>query len=109
MPQNPLEENITMSENVQDPKSNKPAVPDSMVQAPVSSDNPLMFQIFFLAQNQSQDVEILETEEIDFGEITQRLKLGESVFIKYKNPEMLEPQSSIRKKGERNSWYFTRC
>jgi hypothetical protein len=96
-----------MSDNVQDPK-NRPADPNSMVQAPLSSDNRFMFQIFFLAQNQSQDVEILETDEIDFGEITQRLKLGESVFIKYKNQEMLEPQSSI-KDGEHNSWYFTRC
>ena len=97
-----------MSENVQNPKINKPAAPDIMVQAPLSSDNPLMFQIFFLAQNQNQDVEVLETEDIDFGEITQRLKLGESVFIKNKNQEMLQVQSNI-KDGERNSWYFTRC
>ena len=97
-----------MSENVQNPKINKPAAPDTMVQAHLSSDNPLMFQIFFLAQNQSQDVEVLETEDIDFGEITQRLKLGESVFIKNKNQEMLQVQSNI-KDGERNSWYFTRC
>ena len=108
MPQQPLEEKIAMSKNFQDTKISKPAAPDSTVQAPVSSDNPFMFQIFFLAQNQSQDVEVLETEDIDFGEITQRLKLGESVFIKNKNQEMLQVQSNI-KDGEGNSWYFTRC
>ncbi len=108
MPQQ-LEEMITMSDDFPDTKIDKSAVPDPLVQAPVTLDNRFMFQIFFLAQNQSQDVEVVETEEIDFGEITQRLKLGESVFIKYKNPEMLEPQSSIDKEGEPNSWYFTRC
>ena len=109
MSNNPLEEKITMSDNVPDPKTNKPAAPDSIVQAPFSSDKQFLFQIFFLAQNQSQDVEVVETEEIDFMEITQRLKLGESVFIKHKNLEMLEPQSSIGKDGEHNSWYFSRC
>jgi hypothetical protein len=98
-----------MNNKVPDTKINKPATPSSTLQAPVTVGNRFMFQIFFLAQNQSQDVEVVETEEIDFGEITQRLKLGESVFIKYKNPEMLEPQSSIREKGEPSSWYFTRC
>jgi hypothetical protein len=97
-----------MSNKVQNPKIKKPAAPNSVVQAPLSSDNRFMFQIFFLAQNQSQDVEILETKEIDIGEITQRLKLGESVFIKYKNQEMLDFQSN-NKDGESNSWYFTQC
>lgn len=99
-----------MNNNVTDAaKTNKPATSDLLVQAPISSDNPFMFQIFFLAQNQSQDVEVLETEEIDFGEINQRLKLGESVFIKYKNPETPESPSRIRKEGEQNFWYFRRC
>ena len=96
-----------MSDNVQDQKTNKPAAANSIVQAHFSPDNPFLFQVFFLAQNQSQDVEVVETEEIDFGEITQRLKLGESVFIKHKTHELLEPQSA--KNGEHSSWYFTRC
>ena len=70
-------------------KTSKPAAPDLMFQHSFSSNNPFLFQIFFLAQDQSQDVEVVETEEIDFGEITQRLKLGESVFIKHKNLETL--------------------
>ena len=98
-----------MSDNLTETvKTNKPVAPDFLVQAPVSSD-PLLFQIFFLAQDQSQSVEVVETEEIDFGEIIQRLKVGESVFIKYKNPEILEPISRENEKEEQKSWYFKRC
>ncbi len=52
----------------------------------ISSEKPMLFQIFFLSHDQNQDVEVVETESIDCGEIVQRLKFGESVFIKYKNP-----------------------
>ena len=76
---------------------------------PVSSANPLMFQIFFLNQDESQSVEVLETGEIDLGEILQRLKMGETVFIKYKNQETLEPRSSVNDEEEQNFWYFTHC
>ena len=96
-----------MNKNIQDTKINKPDASDSMFKTPVSSDNLFTFQIFFLAQNQSQDVEIVETEEINFREITQRLKLGESVFIKQKNQEFLKLQSS--EEGKYSSWYFNRC
>ena len=88
---------------------NKNVTSDLRMQSPVSSDNPLLFQIFFLAQDQSQSVEVVETEEIDFGDIIQRLKVGESVFIKYKNPEILEPISRENEKEEQKSWYFKRC
>ena len=67
-----------------------------------------MFQIFFLAQDQSQSVEVVETGEIDFGEIIQRLQMGESVFIKHKNPETYELSQKITEE-EINSWYFTHC
>ena len=80
-----------------------------LMQAPVSSDNPLLFQIFFLAHDQSQSVEVVETEEIDFREIIQRLKVGESVFIKYKNPEILQSHSRINEEEEQKFWYFNRC
>ena len=72
--------------------------PEILMPHAVSSDNPLLFQIFFLAQDQSQSVEIVETDEIDFGEITQRIKSGESVFIKNKNQETLE--SGLRQNNE---------
>ncbi|MCK4884977.1 hypothetical protein KAS24_02790, partial [Candidatus Bathyarchaeota archaeon] len=67
------------------------------------------FQIFFLAQDQSRDVEVIETDELDFGEIIQRLKNGESVFIKYKNSETFEPIQKIDEEREKKPWYFNRC
>ena len=70
----------------------------------VSSANPLMFQIFFLNQDESQSVEVLETDEIDLGAILQRLEMGETVFIKYKNQETLEPRSSVNDEEEQNFW-----
>ena len=86
-----------MSDNVTETvKTNKSVAPD------------FLFQIFFLSHDQNQSVEVVETEQIDFGEITQRLKMGESVFIKYKNPEILESCSRINREEEQN-WYFTHC
>jgi hypothetical protein len=90
-------------------KTDKPATAHIQVQAPISSNTPFIFQIFFLAPDQSQDVEVLETKEIDFDEINQRLKLGESVFIKYKNPEITESYSQENEGKEQDFWYFKRC
>jgi len=87
-----------MSDNATDTvETNKPVTPD------------LMFQIFFLSQDQNQSVEVVETEEIDFGEVIQRLKMGESVFIKYKNPEILESYSKTNKEQAQEFWYFNHC
>lgn len=86
-----------MGDNIPDNKIGISTIPNSMVKTPISPNNAFMYQIFFLTQNYSQDVEVVETEEIDFGEITQRLKLGESVFIKYKDLEMLEPKLILDK------------
>ena len=84
-----------MSDNVTKAvKTNKPVAPE------------LLFQIFFLSQNQNQSVEVVETEEIDFGEIIERLKVGESVFNKNKNPEILESRSKMKKEEEQKLWYF---
>ena len=88
-------------------KTNKPVAPELLFQSPLPPDVPSLFQIFFLSQDQDQSVEVVETEEIDFGEIIERLKLGESVFIKNKNPEMLESRSKMNK--EKNLWYFNHC
>jgi len=82
---------------------------DLIMPYPVSSANPLLFQIFFLNQDESQSVEVLETDEIDLSVILQRLKMGETVFIKYKNQESLEPRSSVNDEEEQNFWYFTHC
>jgi len=79
------------------------------MQPPVSSDNPLLFQIFFLTHDQSQSVEVVETDEIDFGEIIQHLNMGESVFIQHKNQETLESRSRKTKEAEQKPWYFNHC
>ncbi len=98
-----------MSNNVAEiEKTNdKKVAEEILMQSP--SENSMLFQIFFLAHDQSQNVEVVETEEIDFGEVIQRLKMGESVFITYKNPGTLEPSPKIKKEGEKKPWYFTRC
>lgn len=74
--------------------------PEIITQSSIPSDDALQFQIFFLAQDQSQNVEVVETGEIDFGEVIQRLKIGESVFIKYKNQKTVESPSTANKKKE---------
>jgi hypothetical protein len=89
-------------------KTNKSVAPEPLFQSPLSSDVPSLFQIFFLSQDQDQSVEVVETGEIDFGEIVERLKVGESVFIKNKNPEILKSRSRMNKE-EKNLWYFTHC
>lgn len=74
----------------------------------MSTEKSILFQIFFLSHDQNQDVEVVETKEIDCGEIVQRLKLGESVFIKNKNPKQID--SSLRiEKEEKKLYYFNRC
>jgi hypothetical protein len=79
-----------MSKNVvKKGKSHKTFTSDQVKSCPVLSENPLL-QIFFLTQDESQGVEILETNEIDFNEILQHLKMGETVFIKNKNQRIFE-------------------
>lgn len=95
-----MHNNVTETGKTRD----KNVTPDLLMQSPVSSDNPLLFQIFFLTHDESQSVEVLETNEIDLGAIIQRLKMGESVFIKYKNQEILEPNSRINKEEKQKLW-----
>jgi hypothetical protein len=99
-----MSNNFTETEKPQD----KTGAPELRVQS-LPPDDLLLFQIFFLAQDQSRDVEVIETDELDFGEIIQRLKNGESVFIKYKNSETFEPIQKIDEEREKKPWYFNRC
>ena len=78
------------------------------MRTPFPSGESMLFQVFFLVHDQSQTVEVIETDQIDFGEIIQRLQRGESVFIKNKNSETLE-SSLKRTKEEQKPWYFYRC
>jgi len=50
-----------------------------------------LFQLFFLLNNENQDIEVVEVREIDFTEVKKRLEKGESVFITRKRKQKLEP------------------
>jgi len=47
--------------------------------------------LFFLLNNENQDIEVVEVKEIDFTEVKKRLGKGESVFITRKRKQKLEP------------------
>lgn len=88
-------------------ETSKPATSELKFQFPSSYAFPSLFQIFFLSPDQNQNVEILETGEIDFEEIIERLNAGESVFIKNKNQTLLESCPKMNKTDEKNLGYFT--
>ena len=72
------------------------------IHPPFLQDDPAIFQIFFLSQDENKKVEVLETNMIDFEEIVYRLNHGESIFIKQKDQEVFAPYSSLKEKT-RNS------
>jgi hypothetical protein len=72
------------------------------IRLPFLQDDPAVFQIFFLNQDENKGVEVLETNLIDFEEIVYRLNHGESIFIKQKDQEILESYSGSNQKA-RNS------
>ena len=100
-----MNNNIVDIEKIGDKK----VTSETLMHSPSRSKKSMMFQIFFLTHDQSQNVEVVETNEINCGEIIQRLKSGESVFIKYKNLKMLEPDPNAGKDKEKKPWYFARC
>lgn len=79
-----------------------------IIEASLPQNDSRIFQVFFLNQDESKSVEVLETNVIDFEEITYRLNNGESVFIKNKTSELVNSYSSVNDK-KNNSWYFNRC
>jgi hypothetical protein len=81
---------------------------DVIMESPYPQGDSVIFQIFFLNQDETKSVEILETNMIDFEEIVHRLNNGESVFIKPKNQETIEHYSDADD-TEDNSWYLNRC
>ncbi len=42
---------------------------------------PSMFQVLLLDNDESQDVEVREAEQVDFGQVKEHLRNGGSVFI----------------------------
>ena len=65
-----------------------------------------VFQLFFLLNNENQDIEVVEVEEIDFTEVKNRLEKGESVFITRKRKQKLEP-ILVASEETVEPWYFT--
>jgi hypothetical protein len=88
-------------------KTNKTTAPEMLFQSTSYPNFSSLFQIFFLSQDQSQNVEVVETEEIDFWEIIGRLNVGESVFIKNKSTEMREPRSNVKEAEAQKFGHFT--
>ena len=63
------------------------------------------FQLFFLLNNENQDIEVVEVEKIDFTEVKKRLEKGESVFITRKRKQKLEP-IFVANEETADPWYF---
>ena len=65
-----------------------------------------LFQLFFLKDDENQDVEVKEVKEIDFAEIEKRLKDGESVFITRKRKQKLNTRL-VAEEDAAEHWYFS--
>jgi len=72
----------------------------------VNEEKPL-FQLFFLKNDKNQSTEVKEVEEIDFMEVKERLKQGESVFITHKRKQKFNT-SLVAGEDAAEFWYFTR-
>jgi hypothetical protein len=55
----------------------------------VREDNPRMFQVLLLDNNESEDVEVEEAEHIDFERVEEHLAHGGSVFITSKSSQKI--------------------
>lgn len=66
-----------------------------------------MFQLFFLKDDEEQNVEVEEVEEIDFENVKKRVEHGESVFITRRSKEKLK-RSLFEEESAAELWYFTR-
>ena len=100
---------LELSDDKKTVKTNNIVAPELLLQSTPYSNFSSLFQIFFLSQDQSQNVEVVETEEIDFWEIIDRLNVGESVFIKNKNTETLESRPNRNKAKAQKLGHFTHC
>ena len=64
------------------------------------------FQLFFLTDNKSSDIEVVEMNKIDFNEVKRHLEKGESVFISHKRKKKTEQVQTSNEEME-EPWYFT--
>jgi len=64
-------------------------------------------QLFFLKNDENQNVEVVEVDEIDFEEVKSRLEKGESVFITQKQ-EQKSDVNFIAYDIVKEPWYLIR-
>jgi hypothetical protein len=64
-------------------------------------------QLFFLKNDETQSVEVVELDEIDFEEVKSRLERGESVFITRKR-EQKSDMNFIVYETVKEPWYLLR-
>jgi len=67
----------------------------------------LLFQLFFLKNNDDLNVEVEEVEEIDFTEVKRHIEQGESVFITRKRKQEFST-TLVAKEEAAELWYLTR-
>jgi hypothetical protein len=65
------------------------------------------FQLFFVKNNEDQDVEVIELNEINFEEVKSHLERGDSVFITRKR-EQTSDMNFIAYETVKEPWYFVR-
>jgi hypothetical protein len=66
------------------------------------------FQLFFLKNDENQNVEVIELNEINFEEVKSHLERGESVFITRKREQTSEMNIIAYEKVAKEPWYFVR-
>ena len=65
-----------------------------------------LLQMFFLKNDETQNVEVQEGYEIDLEKVKRRLENGESIYIKLK--EQKPDSNFIAYERERDPWYLVR-
>ncbi|MDG6222985.1 MAG: hypothetical protein IAX21_01150 [Candidatus Bathyarchaeota archaeon] len=65
------------------------------------------FQVFFLKNNDNQEIKAVEVNEIDFKKIKEHLAIGDSVYITSNQPK--KPEVTFIAYEQLNKpWYFVR-
>lgn len=61
-----------------------------------------IFQLIFISNDESEDVEVKEVDEIDFAEVGMRVAKGDSVFITRRENEKLDT-SCLKSRNKKNT------
>ncbi|HDQ07119.1 MAG TPA: hypothetical protein ENN36_10430 [Candidatus Bathyarchaeota archaeon] len=65
------------------------------------------FQLFFLKNDDAQNVEVVELNTINFEEVESRLEKGESIFITRKQRQKPD-RTFMAYEAAKEPWYFVR-